>query len=304
MNLVILADDAFMFLVSWEFMSLSSWALVMAHHENAENRRAGYIYIMMASFGTLALLLAFGLLAGPNGNYAFADMADVARPDWVPGLVLVLVLLGAGSKAGLVPLHVWLPLAHPAAPSHVSASDERRHDQGRGLRLRAHRIRSDGLAGMVVEHRGAGRRAASRAVLGVLSAMHAARSQAAARLQHHREHRHRLHRPWAGARLQGQRHDGRRRARVHGGAAACDSTIRCSRACCSSAPAPCCTATGERDIEKLGGLIHPMPQTAFLVARRLPRHLGAAAAQRVRIRMADLSGHPARALICRSGASS
>ena len=121
MNLVILADDAFTFLVSWEFMSLASWALVLAHQESAENRRAGYVYIMMAGFGTLALLLAFGLLAGPNGSYAFADMTDVVRPDWAPGLVLLLVLLGAGSKAGLVPLHVWLPLAHPAAPSHVSA---------------------------------------------------------------------------------------------------------------------------------------------------------------------------------------
>ena len=121
MNLVIMADDAFTFLVSWEFMSLSSWALVMAHHENPENRRAGYVYIMMAGFGTLALLLAFGLLAGPNGNYAFAGMAEVVRADWAPGLILLLVLLGAGSKAGVVPLHVWLPLAHPAAPSHVSA---------------------------------------------------------------------------------------------------------------------------------------------------------------------------------------
>jgi hydrogenase-4 component B len=121
MNLVILAADAFTFLVAWEFMSLSSWALVMAYHHDAENRRAGYVYIMMASFGTLALLLAFGLLAGPGGAYAFADMPGVDHAAWVPGLVLVLVLLGAGSKAGLVPLHVWLPLAHPAAPSHVSA---------------------------------------------------------------------------------------------------------------------------------------------------------------------------------------
>jgi formate hydrogenlyase subunit 3/multisubunit Na+/H+ antiporter MnhD subunit len=121
MNIVVLAADAFTFLVSWEFMSLTSWALVMAHHEDAENRRAGYVYIMMASFGTLALLLAFGLLAGPDGNYTFAGMAEVAPAQWAPGLVLLLALLGAGSKAGLVPLHVWLPLAHPAAPSHVSA---------------------------------------------------------------------------------------------------------------------------------------------------------------------------------------
>ena len=121
MNLVILADDAFTFLFAWEFMSLMSWALVVAHHHEADNSRAGYIYLVMASFGTLALLLAFGLLAGPAGSYAFADIRSVDAVVSLPALVLALTLLGAGSKAGLVPLHVWLPLAHPAAPSHVSA---------------------------------------------------------------------------------------------------------------------------------------------------------------------------------------
>ena len=121
MNLVVIAADAFTFLFAWELMSLSSWALVLAHHRDPENRRAGYLYIVMASFGTLALLLAFGLLSGAGGGYAFDDMRGIAPADWLPGLVLVLALLGAGSKAGIVPLHVWLPLAHPAAPSHVSA---------------------------------------------------------------------------------------------------------------------------------------------------------------------------------------
>jgi formate hydrogenlyase subunit 3/multisubunit Na+/H+ antiporter MnhD subunit len=121
MNLVLVADDAFSFLVAWEFMSLSSWALVLAHHRDRENADAGYIYILMASFGTFALLLAFGLLAGPNGQYAFGDIRGMTHAGWLEGLVLVLVLIGAGSKAGLVPLHVWLPLAHPAAPTHVSA---------------------------------------------------------------------------------------------------------------------------------------------------------------------------------------
>ena len=85
-------------------------------------RAAAYIYLVMASVGTLCLLLAFGLLAGPDGGYAF-DRCARTRPErrmsrrWR----LLLVLIGAGSKAGLVPLHVWLPLAHPAAPSHVSA---------------------------------------------------------------------------------------------------------------------------------------------------------------------------------------
>jgi hydrogenase-4 component B len=121
MNLVLIADDAFTFLMSWEFMSLSSWALVMAHHRIRANVDAGYIYLLMAGFGTLALLLAFGLLAGPDGNYAFAAIRAASPAPAVGAAVLMLALLGAGSKAGLVPLHVWLPLAHPAAPSHVSA---------------------------------------------------------------------------------------------------------------------------------------------------------------------------------------
>jgi hydrogenase-4 component B len=121
MNLVVIADDAFTFLLSWETMSLASWALVMAHHKQADNARAGFIYIVMASFGTLCLLLAFGLLAGPDGHYAFAAIRQNGVTPTFAAVVLILVLAGAGSKAGLVPLHVWLPLAHPAAPSHVSA---------------------------------------------------------------------------------------------------------------------------------------------------------------------------------------
>ena len=121
MNLVVLADDAFTFLLSWEFMSLSSWALVMAHHRDSGNTRAGYVYLVMASMGTLALLLGFGLLAGPGGGYAFETIRSASLSPAIGAAVLALALLGAGSKAGLVPLHVWLPLAHPAAPSHVSA---------------------------------------------------------------------------------------------------------------------------------------------------------------------------------------
>ena len=121
MNLVVLADDAFTFLLTWEFMSLTSWAMVMAHHRQPGNARAGYIYLLMASLGTLSLLLAFGLLAGPAGGYTFDAIRNTPLSAMVATTVLALTLLGAGSKAGLVPLHVWLPLAHPAAPSHVSA---------------------------------------------------------------------------------------------------------------------------------------------------------------------------------------
>ncbi|WP_346895845.1 hydrogenase 4 subunit B [uncultured Roseibium sp.] len=121
MNLVVLADDAFAFLLSWEFMSLASWALVVSHHRSEASLRAGFIYLVMASFGTLSLLLAFGLLAGPGGGYGFDTIRAMPHAPLVVAIVFILMLLGAGSKAGLVPLHVWLPLAHPAAPSHVSA---------------------------------------------------------------------------------------------------------------------------------------------------------------------------------------
>src|SRR5215471_75514 len=121
MNLVVMADDAFVFLLSWELMSLVSWAIVLAHHHEPANLRAAYIYLLMASFGTLALLLCFGLLAGADGGYAFDAIRSAPPAALAAGFAVILALIGAGSKAGLVPLHVWLPLAHPAAPSHVSA---------------------------------------------------------------------------------------------------------------------------------------------------------------------------------------
>jgi hydrogenase-4 component B len=121
MALVTIADDAFTFLFAWELMSLTSWALVKAHHQDPDNARAGFVYLIMATFSGMALLLGFGLLAGAQGGYAF-DSMRASHPDTVTAaVVLVVALIGAGSKAGLVPLHVWLPLAHPAAPSHVSA---------------------------------------------------------------------------------------------------------------------------------------------------------------------------------------
>lgn len=121
MNAVLVADDAFVFLVSWEFMSLSSWLLVLSDHRRAENRHAALVYLIMAAFGTFCLLPAFGILAGAGGHYTFAAMRDAPLGPAAGFLVVLLTLMGAGSKAGLVPLHAWLPLAHPAAPSHVSA---------------------------------------------------------------------------------------------------------------------------------------------------------------------------------------
>jgi len=121
MNLVLIADDAYAFLFSWELMSLTSWALVVARHTDPESRRAGHLYLVMAAIGTAALLFAFGGLAGPAGGYGFDTIRAHVPGPAVAALVLAAALIGCGSKGGLIPLHAWLPLAHPAAPSHVSA---------------------------------------------------------------------------------------------------------------------------------------------------------------------------------------
>jgi formate hydrogenlyase subunit 3/multisubunit Na+/H+ antiporter MnhD subunit len=121
MMLVLVAADAFSFLFCWELMSLSSWALVIAHHREDDNLRAGYLSLVMAGIGTFTLLLAMGLLAGPDASYTFADIRSTGQSAGPAGVVFCLALAGTGSKAGLIPMHAWLPLAHPAAPSHVSA---------------------------------------------------------------------------------------------------------------------------------------------------------------------------------------
>lgn len=120
MNFVVLSDDAFTFMVSWEAMSLFSWALVLAHHENPVDRKAAFVYLLMASFGGFCLLLAFAALGGAIGDYSFSAIRAAAKPSDITSFAILLTILGAGSKAGLAPLHIWLPLAHPAAPSHVS----------------------------------------------------------------------------------------------------------------------------------------------------------------------------------------
>jgi hydrogenase-4 component B len=121
MTMVVLADDAYAFMVMWETMALSSYFLVTANHRVAEVRRAGFIYLTMAHIGAVAILLSFGVLQANTGDYTFANMrAQQLSPFWSSAAFL-LALLGFGAKAGLLPVHVWLPEAHPAAPSPVSA---------------------------------------------------------------------------------------------------------------------------------------------------------------------------------------
>ncbi|HLF11225.1 MAG TPA: proton-conducting transporter membrane subunit, partial [Gammaproteobacteria bacterium] len=121
MALVLLADDAYAFMVAWESMALASYFLVTTQHRIPEIRRAGFLYLLIAHIGAIAILLCFGVLQGGRWEFTFDAMrAAQLAPAWATGAFL-LALVGFGAKAGLVPLHVWLPEAHPAAPSPVSA---------------------------------------------------------------------------------------------------------------------------------------------------------------------------------------
>lgn len=121
MALVLLADDAYAFMVAWETMALSSYFLVTTRHTLAETRSAGFLYLLIAHIGALAILLSFGVMQGGSWQFTFDAMRGAhLGPQWAAA-AFVLALLGFGAKAGLVPLHVWLPEAHPAAPSPVSA---------------------------------------------------------------------------------------------------------------------------------------------------------------------------------------
>ncbi|HEY0178597.1 MAG TPA: hydrogenase 4 subunit B [Dokdonella sp.] len=121
MAMLLVADDAYAFMVAWESMALASFFLVTTNHRIAEIRRAGFLYLLIAHLGAIAVLLCFGVLQANTGDYTFANLrAQHLDPTWA-GLGFALALVGFGAKAGLVPLHVWLPEAHPAAPSPVSA---------------------------------------------------------------------------------------------------------------------------------------------------------------------------------------
>ena len=121
MAFVLLANDGYAFMVAWETMALSSFFLVTWDHRHAEIRRAGYLYLLIAHIGAVAILLAFGVMAGSAGDYTFDAMREFAGSEFWKTVAFLLALFGFGAKAGLLPLHAWLPEAHPAAPSPVSA---------------------------------------------------------------------------------------------------------------------------------------------------------------------------------------
>jgi hydrogenase-4 component B len=118
MALVVAAHNIVAFMLAWEIMSLSSFFLVVHNFEAAENRRAGYLYFVFSQVGAMFIFAAFGVIYAHSGDFGFqaANLSETAKM-----VVFVLAFIGFGSKAGVFPFHVWLPHAHPAAPSHISA---------------------------------------------------------------------------------------------------------------------------------------------------------------------------------------
>jgi formate hydrogenlyase subunit 3/multisubunit Na+/H+ antiporter MnhD subunit/formate hydrogenlyase subunit 4 len=122
MAAIMIADDGYLFMVAWETMALSSYFLVTSNHRDAATRSAGFLYLLIAHVGAIGILLCFGVLQSGGGDYTFETMRHVepASAAWAT-VAYLLALFGFGAKAGVLPLHVWLPEAHPAAPSPVSA---------------------------------------------------------------------------------------------------------------------------------------------------------------------------------------
>jgi len=120
MIFVFAARNMVTFFVAWELMSLVSYFLVMYESEKKETLHAGTLYIIMTHVGTAFLLAAFAVIYAHTGSFEYTDAA-ASLPAGIKNALFVMFVIGFGAKAGIVPLHIWLPYAHPAAPSHVSA---------------------------------------------------------------------------------------------------------------------------------------------------------------------------------------
>ncbi|GAB6096541.1 proton-conducting transporter membrane subunit [Desulfatiferula olefinivorans] len=119
MAMVVTARNLLTFLLSWELMSLSSFFLVIHNHGSPANRRAGYLYFVFSHVGAMFIFAGFALIFSVTGSLELLAAANL--PETLKVVVFLLTFIGFGSKAGVFPLHVWLPHAHPAAPSHISA---------------------------------------------------------------------------------------------------------------------------------------------------------------------------------------
>ena len=301
MNVVLVADDAFTFLIGWEFMSLASWGMVAARHEDPDACRAAHLYLVMACGGAFALLFAFGVLAGHAGDYSFAAIRARSLTGWMPELALMLIVIGTGSKAGLVPLHVWLPLAHPAAPSHVSAL----------MSGAMTKVAIYGTIRLVFDLMPAPQwywalpflfAGISTAVIGLLQALverDLKRLLAFSTIENIGIIYVALGLTVAftAARLAAPAAVALAAALFH----VANHAVMKSLVFCGAGAV--LHAVGSKDLEKLGGLLNRMPMTGalMLVGRRRAR--GAAAAQRLCLRMAGVPGHPGQPAIAGGGAA-
>jgi hydrogenase-4 component B len=121
LSVQVMADNALTFLMAWEAMSVAAYLMVLTEHDRPGTVRAGHWYIAVTHAGFAALVAAFLLLSAGDLTTSFAAMRSAALAPAARDAAFVLALVGFGAKAGIVPLHVWLPMAHPVAPSHVSA---------------------------------------------------------------------------------------------------------------------------------------------------------------------------------------
>ena len=121
MMLVVLARDGVLFLMAWEIMGLAAFFLFDTEDKKPEVRRAAWIYLIAAHFGTACLFATFGFLRLASGSFDLWPQAAPDLPTWITTTIFITGIVGFGVKAGIMPLHVWLPGAHANAPSHVSA---------------------------------------------------------------------------------------------------------------------------------------------------------------------------------------
>ena len=208
-TLVFLADNAFFFLIAWEIMALSAYCLVSFEHEHEETRNAGVLYFVMSHIGTGCLILGFLLLFQASGSYDFDSFHALGdkMPAGQRNVVFLLFLFGFGVKAGMVPLHIWLPVAHPVAPSNVSALMSGVLIKTGIYGIDARVLRLPGHAAELVGRDRADRRHGLRRAGRALRA-DGARPQAAAGLSQHREHRHHPHGAGRGADVPAHRPSG------------------------------------------------------------------------------------------------
>lgn len=121
MTLVVIAGNAILFLLAWETMSLASYFLVIFNKENDDVNYAGWLYLIATHIGTAFLIVYFLILGHYAGSFNFIDFVNWHGTSYLAGILFILAVIGFGTKAGFIPFHIWLPYAHPAAPSHVSA---------------------------------------------------------------------------------------------------------------------------------------------------------------------------------------